>query len=63
METKYCVGLDLSKKDFKACMVVIDHKQNTKIKASRTFPNTASGSDQLWECDQSAEVPLSESQI
>lgn len=49
METKYCLGLDLSKEDFKSCLVVIDHVQNTKIKASRTFPNTASGFDQLWE--------------
>jgi transposase len=49
METKYSLGLDLSKKDFKACLVVIDHEQNTSIKASRTFPNTASGFSQLWE--------------
>ncbi|NJM93855.1 MAG: IS110 family transposase [Cytophagales bacterium] len=62
METKYCLGLDLSKKDFKACMVVTDHEQDIKVKASRTFPNTTSGFGQLWEWagkNRKEEIPFS----
>ena len=49
MEMKYCLGLDLSKKDFKACLVSVDDQQETKVKASRTFLNRPSGFEQLWK--------------
>lgn len=49
MEIKFCLGLDLSKKDFKACLVIVNQHQEVKVKASRTFSNTNAGFEQLWE--------------
>ena len=37
---RYSVGIDMAKKDFKACLCVIDHQQKVTIKASRTFANS-----------------------
>ena len=50
MNLKYSVGIDMSKKDFKACFVVFDDKQNIKVKANRTFPNTKNGFEnfKIW---------------
>lgn len=46
---KYCIGIDMSKKDFKACFVVINDNQELKVKASRTFANTNHGWEQFKE--------------
>lgn len=43
MNLKYSVGIDISKKDFKACFLILEKDQSTKIKASRTFENTDKG--------------------
>lgn len=43
---KYSVGVDIGKKDFKACIVLFD--QEVKVKASRTFTNTTKGFEQFW---------------
>ena len=40
---KYCVGIDVSKKDFHCCLSVIDTQQLVKIKASHRFANSATG--------------------
>lgn len=50
MEGKYSVGIDISKRDFKACFVIIDHEQTIKVKSSRTFSNTLKGfeSFKIW---------------
>ena len=40
---KYSVGIDISKDDFKACLVVIDESHKVTIKSTSTFANTASG--------------------
>ncbi len=40
---KYASGIDVSKSDFKACISVISEDLSIKIKASRTFANTAKG--------------------
>jgi transposase len=40
---KYAVGIDLAKKEFKACLSVIDTQQKVTVKASSSFANTASG--------------------
>src|SRR6478609_7668263 len=40
---KYSVGIDVSKSDFKANVSSIDTEQSVKVKASRTFVNSASG--------------------
>lgn len=37
------VGCDLSKKDFKACICLKDQHNTIKVKASRSFANTAKG--------------------
>lgn len=49
MNTKYAIGMDVSKNDFKACLVVFNDQQETKVKASRTFANTANGFDSFKE--------------
>lgn len=43
MHTKYSVGVDMSKKNYKACVVALNDNQEIKVKASRTFPNTLHG--------------------
>lgn len=40
---KCSVGIDISKKDFSACISVIDSGQSVKIKASKKFSNQSSG--------------------
>lgn len=45
---KYSIGIDISKKDFKACFVVSDNNQE-KVKATRTFTNTIKGLNQFKE--------------
>ena len=47
MDTKVSVGADISKKDFKACFVVFNDKQEVKVKANRAFPNTPAGFEQF----------------
>ena len=44
---KYCVGLDVSSKDFYACLSVIDSLQKVSVKCSSKFPNHAKGFDSL----------------
>ena len=40
---KYCVGLDVSSKDFYACLSVIDPLQRVTVKCSSKFPNNSNG--------------------
>ena len=40
---KYCVGLDVSSKDFYACLSLIDHLQKVTVKCSSKFPNNLNG--------------------
>ena len=40
---KYSVGIDMSSKDFHACVSVIDSGQRVTIKATHSFPNQKSG--------------------
>lgn len=40
---KYCMGLDVSSKDFHACLSVIDHLQKVTVKASSKFTNNPKG--------------------
>ena len=40
---KYAVGIDLAKKEFKACLSVIDTQQKVTVKASSSFANSPSG--------------------
>lgn len=40
---RYSVGIDMAKKDFKACLSVIDMQQKVTVKASRTFVNSLKG--------------------
>lgn len=44
---KYSLGIDVSKKEFFACLSVIDFKQQVKVKASRKFANTPQGFKEL----------------
>jgi len=44
---KYSLGIDISMKEFHACLSVIDNQQHIKIKASRKFTNNASGFKEL----------------
>jgi transposase len=46
---KYSIGIDMSKRDFKACFVVINDTQDLKVKASRAFTNTITGWEQFKE--------------
>lgn len=47
MILKHSLGLDISGKDIKACMVVIDHQQHVKVKSSKTVLNTKNGLKEL----------------
>ena len=40
---KYSVGLDVSKDDFHACIMLMDDQQQTSIKASHSFANSQEG--------------------
>jgi len=59
---KYSVGIDISSKDFYACISVIDEAQMVKVKASRKFANTPKGFEQFehWmdKNHKQKEVPL-----
>ncbi len=44
---KYSLGIDVSKKDFHACLSVIDANQHVKVKASRKFSNNQQGFKEL----------------
>ena len=44
---KYSLGIDISKKDFHACLSVIDANQQVKVKASRKFSNNEPGFKEL----------------
>jgi transposase len=44
---KYSLGIDISKKDFHACLSVIDFKQQVKVKASSKFTNQPRGFKEL----------------
>jgi transposase len=44
---KYSVGIDISQKDFSACISGIDSEQKVKIKATRKFANTGQGFQDL----------------
>jgi transposase len=59
---KYCVGIDVSKKDLQCCISVIDPLQKVSVKASAKFANTKSGFPRLhqWITNRhkQKEVPL-----
>jgi transposase len=59
---KYSLGIDISKKDFHACLSVIDKNQQVKVKASRKFENQRQGFKEvlLWisKNKKEADVPL-----
>jgi len=40
---KYCLGVDVSKKDLHCCLSVIDQTQNVSVKGSRKFLNNSEG--------------------
>ncbi|MFD1628847.1 IS110 family transposase [Pseudopedobacter beijingensis] len=44
---KYSLGIDISKKDFHACLSVINTCQEVNVKASRKFPNHTEGFREL----------------
>jgi transposase len=46
---KYSVGIDGSKKDFKACISIINTLQEVKVKSSATFTNTPAGFDAFFK--------------
>lgn len=60
---KYSLGIDVSKKEFYACLSVIDFNQLVKVKASRKFSNDAHGFKELlhWISKQRKEsnIPFS----
>jgi transposase len=59
---RYCVGIDVSKKDLQCCISVIDLLQKVTVKASAKFANTNSGFPLLhqWITNRhkQKEVPL-----
>jgi len=59
---KYSLGIDISKKDFHACLSVIDQTQQVKVKASRKFANQVQGFKELlvWmnKSKKESAVPL-----
>ncbi|XHR92301.1 IS110 family transposase [Mucilaginibacter sp. UC70_90] len=44
---KYSLGIDISQKDFHACLSVIDANQQVKVKASHKFSNQSTGYKEL----------------
>jgi transposase len=44
---KYCVGIDISQKDFHVCISVIDQNQKVTVKSSRKFGNSKTGFAEL----------------
>jgi transposase len=59
---KYCMGLDVSSKDFHACLSVIDQLQKVTVKASSKFLNNPAGFKDFdaWVIKQQKhkEIPL-----
>jgi transposase len=59
---KYSLGIDISMKEFYACLSVMDVSQNIKIKASRKFMNSVAGFKELlaWleKHHKQKEIPL-----
>src|SRR5476651_1365828 len=57
---KYSLGIDISKKDFHACLSVIDVNQQVKVKASRKFSNQQTGFKELllWLANHTKEADL-----
>lgn len=57
---KYSLGVDISKKDFHACLSVIDTAQQVKVKASRKFSNQQQGFKELllWISTHKKEVNI-----
>jgi len=59
---KYSLGIDISKKDFHACLSVIDQTQQVKVKATRKFANQLQGFKELlgWisRSKKESDVPL-----
>ena len=64
MIIKYSLGLDISSKDIKACICVIDDQQNVKVKSTRTFSNHKKGLDEMdqwinrWYCQDTASLTV-----
>ena len=62
MLLKYSIGLDVSSKDIKACIAVIDNQQAVKVKSSTTILNTKKGFEDLvkwitkWHTDSSVQL-------
>lgn len=58
---KYSLGIDISKKEFHACLSVIDQVQQVKIKSSRKFINQKQGFKDLqaWINKHRKEVNIS----
>lgn len=60
---KHSLGIDISKKEFHACLSVIDFNQQVKVKASRKFANTPQGFKEvvswLHKHRKEADIPLS----
>ena len=48
MITKYSIGMDMAKRNFKACLCALNDNQEVKVKASSTFDNTLSGYNKFW---------------
>lgn len=44
---KYFLGIDISKNEFHACLSVIDHAQQVKVKTTRKFSNQSDGFKEL----------------
>ena len=44
---KYCLGLDVSSKEFQVCISIIDHLQKVTVKSSSKFLNNPTGFDSL----------------
>jgi transposase len=57
---KYSLGIDISKKDFHACLSVIDQAQQVKVKASRKFANQQDGFKELlsWLVNQKKNISV-----
>ncbi len=45
---RYCLGIDISKKDLSVCFSLIDGKQQFSIKGTRTFANNSQGWNSLY---------------
>lgn len=48
MIRKYSIGMDIAKKNFKACLSSVNDQQEVKVKASSSFDNTLSGYERFY---------------